>query len=112
MREQLFRRDVMFGIFFILPRAEKILDVERAPINEIGHRSVRVNEMVNAPAEFSGNSLHGIKLRVKDCNALKHWRQTELDALPHGQHFLTVVAAVSSVTIVNFTKLLEKICCA
>lgn len=56
---------MMLGKFFILPCAEKILDVERAPINEIGHRSVRVNEMVDAPAEFSGNSLHGIKLRVK-----------------------------------------------
>src|SRR5581483_1355130 len=52
-------------VLFVLQFAAKILDVKRAPINEIGHRSVRMNEMVDAPADFSGDSLHGIKLRVE-----------------------------------------------
>ena len=58
MSEQFFRRDVVFGKFLILPRANKILDVISAPISKIGCHSVRVDEVVDAPAELLCKFFH------------------------------------------------------
>ena len=63
--EKFLRRDVVFGKPVVLPRAEKILDVISAPINEVGNRSVRVNEVVDAPADFAGQTFHAVNVTLK-----------------------------------------------
>jgi len=45
----------------VLPRAEKVLDVIGAPINEVSRHAVRMNEVVDATADFLDNSPHGIQ---------------------------------------------------
>jgi hypothetical protein len=49
----------------VLPRAEKVLDVIRAPINEVGDHAVRVNEVVDAPADFAGQTFHAVNVTLK-----------------------------------------------
>jgi hypothetical protein len=60
--EKFLRRDVMFGKPAVLPRAEKVLDVIGAPINEISRHAIRVNEVVNAPADFAREIFHALQL--------------------------------------------------
>jgi hypothetical protein len=55
---------VVLGKAVVLPRAEKVLDVIGAPLNKISRHAVRVNEVVDAPADFPGDLFHGIKLRL------------------------------------------------
>jgi hypothetical protein len=59
--EKFLRRDVVFGKTVVLPRAEKVLDVIGTPINEVSRHAVRMNEVVDAPADFLDNSPHGIQ---------------------------------------------------
>ena len=63
--EKFLRRDVVFGEPVVLPCAEKVLDVERAPINEISRHAVRVNEVVDAPADFADQTFHAVNVMME-----------------------------------------------
>jgi hypothetical protein len=52
------RRYVVLCIMLVLPPATKILDVKGTSADDVGHCAIRMEKMVNMPAEFSGEIVH------------------------------------------------------
>jgi hypothetical protein len=49
-----------FGKALEIEAAPGVFNVVSAPINEVGDHAVRVNEVVDAPAEFAGQTFHAV----------------------------------------------------